>query len=114
MWVRGFNFASSYDCSIRFRNCSDSVGFFPLYSSVVGVNDPSSVNADTSLEDLGLDSLMGEEVKRTLERDFDTSLSMREIRKLTMSKLKGMSSSGITGEAKRIEQTRGLEKNSVL
>jgi hypothetical protein len=31
-----------------------------------------------------------------------------------MSKLKGMSSSGITGEAKRIEQTRGLEKNSVL
>jgi hypothetical protein len=24
----GFNFASSYDCSIRFRNCSDIVVFF--------------------------------------------------------------------------------------
>ena len=78
------------------------------------MKDPSTVNADTSLGDLGLDSLMGVEVKQTLERDFDTSLSMREIRKLTTSKLKGMSSSGITGEAKRIEQTRGLEKNSVL
>jgi fatty acid synthase len=34
------------------------------------VKDPSTVNADTSLGDLGLDSLMGVEVKQTLERDF--------------------------------------------
>jgi fatty acid synthase len=65
----------------------------------------------TSLGDLGLDSLMGVEVKQTLERDFDTSLSMREIRQLTLSKLKGLSSSGSTGEAASIKETRELEKN---
>lgn len=77
------------------------------------MKDPSTVNADTSLGDLGLDSLMGVEVKQTLERDFDTTLSMREIRQLTLSKLKGLSSSGSTGEVSIIKETREMEKNYV-
>ena len=46
------------------------------------------MNPDTTLADLGLDSLMGVEVKQTLERDYDLVLPMTEIRKLTFNKLR--------------------------
>ncbi|XP_021358822.1 fatty acid synthase-like [Mizuhopecten yessoensis] len=59
--------------------------------NILGVKDPSTLDSDTSLGDLGLDSLMGIEVKQTLERDFDLTLSMREIRQLNISKLKVIS-----------------------
>lgn len=47
-----------------------------------------------SLADLGLDSLMGVEVKQTLERDHDLSMSMREIRQLTITRLQDISGGG--------------------
>ncbi|KAM4525063.1 fatty acid synthase isoform 2-T2 [Odontesthes bonariensis] len=54
---------------------------------ILGVRDVSSLNADVSLADLGLDSLMGVEVRQTLERDYDIVMPMREIRQLTIKKL---------------------------
>ncbi|XP_050392804.2 fatty acid synthase [Patella vulgata] len=60
---------------------------------ILGVKDVSSINADSSLADLGLDSLMGVEVKQTLERDFEMSLSMREIRQLSITKLRDIGGS---------------------
>lgn len=64
-----------------------------------GVRDVSSLNADASLADLGLDSLMGVEVRQTLERDYDIVMAMREIRQLTINKLRELSSqpAGTTG-----------------
>ncbi|XP_077358210.1 fatty acid synthase isoform X2 [Festucalex cinctus] len=58
---------------------------------ILGVRDVSSLNADASLADLGLDSLMGVEVRQTLERDYDIVMAMREIRQLTISKLRELS-----------------------
>lgn len=71
--------------------------------SAVGVRDVSSLNADASLADLGLDSLMGVEVRQTLERDYDIVMAMREIRQLTINKLRELSSQqgGAEGEAQR-------------
>jgi fatty acid synthase len=57
-----------------------------------GVKDPSSINKDATLGELGLDSLMGVEVKQTLERDYDLTLPMQEIRSLTLDKLRNISS----------------------
>ena len=54
---------------------------------LVGVTDPTTINSDTTLGDLGLDSLMGVEVKQTLERDYDLTLTMKEVRHLTVNKL---------------------------
>ena len=56
--------------------------------------DVSSLNPDTTLADLGLDSLMGVEVKQTLERDHDLVLAMREIRQLTVNKLRNIAGGG--------------------
>ncbi|KAL8163353.1 UNVERIFIED_CONTAM: hypothetical protein K2H54_018774 [Gekko kuhli] len=59
---------------------------------ILGVRDVSSLNADTSLADLGLDSLMGVEVRQTLERDYDIVMAMRDVRLLTINKLRELSS----------------------
>ena len=53
-----------------------------------GLKDVNKVNGDTTLADLGLDSLMGTEIQQTLERDFDLVMSGRDIRLLTINKLK--------------------------
>lgn len=53
-----------------------------------GLTDASSLSSDVTLGDIGLDSLMGVEVKQTLERDFEICLSMKEIRGLTIKDLR--------------------------
>lgn len=63
-----------------------------------GVRDVSSLNAESTLADLGLDSLMGVEVRQTLERDYDIVMTMREIRLLTINKLHELSSKSRTAE----------------
>ncbi len=47
---------------------------------ILGVNDVSQLDANANLGDLGLDSLMGVEIKQALERDYDIVLSMKDIR----------------------------------
>ncbi|XP_029454886.1 fatty acid synthase [Rhinatrema bivittatum] len=58
---------------------------------ILGVRDVSCLNPDTTLADLGLDSLMGVEVRQTLERDYDIVMTMREVRQLTINKLRELS-----------------------
>lgn len=60
---------------------------------MAGIKDASSVNPDLTLGDLGLDSLMGVEIKQTLERDYDISMAAKEIRALTFAKLDQLSTS---------------------
>lgn len=52
----------------------------------------ATINLDSTLADLGLDSLMGVEVRQILERGHDLLLSMRDIRQLTFRKLQEFSS----------------------
>ncbi|XP_070596224.1 fatty acid synthase [Erythrolamprus reginae] len=73
---------------------------------ILGVRDVNSLNADTSLADLGLDSLMGVEVRQTLERDYDIVLSMRDVRLLTINKLREFSSKSGTQDVLS-QETKG-------
>ncbi|KAM6951887.1 fatty acid synthase [Aplochiton taeniatus] len=68
---------------------------------ILGVRDVSSLNADASLADLGLDSLMGVEVRQTLERDYDIVMAMRDIRQLTINKLRELSSKPVGTQESR-------------
>jgi fatty acid synthase len=58
-----------------------------------GIDEPSSVNPDASLGDLGIDSLMSAEVKNTLKRGFDIAMGTKEIRELTIYKLQSIANS---------------------
>lgn len=57
-----------------------------------GIRDMATVNLDSSLADLGLDSLMGVEVRQMLEREHDLVMSMRDVQQLTLRKLQELSS----------------------
>ncbi|XP_047400181.1 fatty acid synthase isoform X1 [Sciurus carolinensis] len=59
---------------------------------ILGIRDLAGVNLDSSLADLGLDSLMGVEVRQMLERERDLVLSLREVRQLTLRRLQALSS----------------------
>lgn len=64
---------------------------------ILGVRDVNSLNFDASLADLGLDSLMGVEIRQILERDYDVVMSMRDIRQLTISKLQEVTTNNSKG-----------------
>jgi len=79
---------------------------------ILGVSDVDQLDADASFGDLGLDSLMGVEIKQALERDYDIVLSMKDIRAMTVNKLREMAKSGggaaaaaIVKETKKPEKT---------
>ena len=85
------------------------VGLVESVAHILGVTDVSSLSHDATLGDLGLDSLMGVEVKQTLERDYNIAMNMREIRQLTMRKLDELSSSEDAGSSPSEDNT---EKSS--
>lgn len=58
----------------------------------------ATINPDSSLSDLGLDSLMGVEVRQMLEREHNLVLSTREIRQLTVRKLQEISAQAGTAD----------------
>ncbi|XP_039309372.1 fatty acid synthase-like [Solenopsis invicta] len=60
--------------------------------NVLGIKDVISINPNITLTDLGMDSLMGTEIKQTLEENYDIVLSAQEIRALTVTKLRELSS----------------------
>lgn len=79
-----------------------------LCPSSSGVRDVSSLNTDASLADLGLDSLMGVEVRQTLERDYDIVMSMREIRHLTIKNLQELEK-GTSGGSEGMRKSRNVK-----
>lgn len=90
---------------------SDKVGLVDAIANILGIKDANSVNADISLADLGMDSLMGTEIKQILERNYDIVLSPHDIRVLTIGKLRDMSS-GTGGAVKEQESSAVARKNS--
>ncbi|OQR66937.1 fatty acid synthase-like [Tropilaelaps mercedesae] len=66
---------------------------------ILGVKDVSKLNPNTTLGELGMDSLMGVEVKQLLERELDLTLPMQEIRGLNLNKVKELQTAGGDTEA---------------
>lgn len=72
------------------RSDGKKVNLVEAIANVLGIKDVSSLNPDISLGELGMDSLMGVEIKQTLERDYDLVMSMNEIRQLSVKKLQAI------------------------
>lgn len=49
-------------------------------AQIMGVQDPAAIDSNAQFGDLGLDSLMGVEIKQALERNYALNLSAKEIR----------------------------------
>ncbi|XP_053612449.1 fatty acid synthase-like [Plodia interpunctella] len=59
-------------------------------ANILGIKHPNKTSDSASLAELGMDSLMGAEIKQTLERSYDLVLGVQEIRSLTFSKLRAL------------------------
>ncbi|OXU25389.1 hypothetical protein TSAR_001850 [Trichomalopsis sarcophagae] len=59
--------------------------------NIMGLKDLKGVSLNTSLAELGMDSMMSVEIKQTLEREFEIFLSAQDIRGLNFTKLQEMS-----------------------
>ncbi|XP_025018650.1 fatty acid synthase-like [Tetranychus urticae] len=57
---------------------------------ILGVKDPSKLDPESTLSDLGLDSLMAVEIKQGLERDYNLVLSTQEIRNIKIKDIPGI------------------------
>lgn len=70
---------------------SDSKNAIQVVANILGLQNAQNLSNQTTLAELGLDSLMAVEVKQTLEREFAAILSLQEIRDLTFGKLADLS-----------------------
>ena len=90
-----------------------------VVSNIMGASDPSKLDHNTTLGDLGLDSLMGVEVKQALDRA-EIRLSSKDIRNLTLKKIhelqcgeQGEPAAPAPKEAKKDEQSCIVELKRV-
>ncbi|XP_046403851.1 fatty acid synthase-like [Ischnura elegans] len=70
------------------------VSLVDAVANILGIKDASTVSATATLADLGMDSIMGAEIKQTLERTYDHVLSAQEIRAMTFGQLRALESGG--------------------
>lgn len=80
---------------VRYEANAKKQGLLYVVAHILGIKDPASLSPSVTLTDLGLDSLMGVEVKQALERDYDLILSMQEIRALNVNQLQEISGGNI-------------------
>lgn len=73
---------------------TNQVSLTDAIGNILGVKDIKTIQPSVTLADLGMDSIMGAEIKQTLERNYDMVLSAQEIRALTFGKLQELSSGG--------------------
>lgn len=83
----------------KFKLDDDKVDLLTTVANILGIKDANSINPNITLADLGMDSLMGTEIKQSLERNYDIMLSPQDIRVLSFAKLREFTSG--SGEIKK-------------
>ncbi|XP_050076401.1 fatty acid synthase-like [Anopheles maculipalpis] len=67
--------------------------------NIMNIRDMKSVSVESTLADIGMDSLMAVEIRQVLERDFDIILTPQDLRTLTFSKLQKLADAKAENEA---------------
>ena len=80
----------------RKADAAGGVSLVGSIANILGLKDIKNINDSATLADLGMDSLMGAEIKQTLERNFDMVMTAAEIRNLTFGKIKEFEAGGET------------------
>lgn len=92
----------------RKTDTTGGMSLISCISNILGLKDTKNISDSSTLADLGMDSLMGAEIKQTLERNFDMVLSAQEIRQLTFGAIKAMEE-GSTEETTQEATTESQE-----
>ncbi|XP_058453845.1 fatty acid synthase-like [Malaya genurostris] len=69
------------------RSGAGSKNIIEAVMNIMSIRELKSISMESTLADVGMDSLMAVEIRQVLERDFELVLSPQELRTLTLSKL---------------------------
>ena len=87
---------SSYVLAEKVQKTSDassSVSLIETIANILGISDASTMSSESTLADLGLDSLGSVEIKQLLEQKYSLSLAnSKEIQQLTIKRLREIDS----------------------
>ncbi|XP_012058645.1 PREDICTED: fatty acid synthase-like, partial [Atta cephalotes] len=83
-------------------------------ANILNISDIKVVSPNSSLAELGMDSMMAVEIKQTLEREFDIFITAQDTRNLTFAKLIKMSVASISEDDANDEKKINLEKSDVI
>ncbi|XP_019551217.3 fatty acid synthase-like [Aedes albopictus] len=77
--------------------------------NIMNIRDLKSISMESTLADIGMDSLMAVEIKQVLERDFDMVLSPQDLRTLSFAKLLKMDEEKKqAAKDKELQQSEGM------
>lgn len=80
---------------------TSSVSLIQTIANILGISDPSTMSPDSTLADLGLDSLGSVEIKQLLEQKYSVSLAnSKEIQQLTIKRLREIDTGSTSEETK--------------
>lgn len=77
-------------CSITLSNFGGSDGnkdFIGMLMELLNIEDRKSISMSSTFSQLGIDSLGGVELQQMMEREFDVSLTLNELRTMTIAEL---------------------------
>ena len=89
----------------KFEACGKT-SLIKAIAHILGVKDYENLEPNLTLGELGMDSLMGVEVKQAVERDYNVILAMQDVRKLTIGKILEIGA----GKAKRLSEEEAQGK----
>ncbi|KAG5883957.1 hypothetical protein JTB14_031782 [Gonioctena quinquepunctata] len=69
------------------KNSSIGESLTSCVMGIIGISDVKSVSTQSTLAELGMDSMNGVEIRQVLEREFGVFLSVKELRTLTIARL---------------------------
>ncbi|XP_046416456.1 fatty acid synthase-like isoform X1 [Neodiprion fabricii] len=81
---------SSMVVADKATHCHGAGNIIETVLNIMGLKDLKNISMHTPLSELGMDSMTAVEIKQTLERDFDVTLTTSDIRVLNFHKLQNM------------------------
>ncbi|XP_071649697.1 fatty acid synthase-like isoform X2 [Temnothorax longispinosus] len=87
-----------------------SMNIFETVAHIMGLKNINAIPPNIPLAEMGMDSMMAVEIKQTLEREFDISLTAQDIRTLNFVKLRKMT---ITTERGKIHDTNEIDPSNL-
>ncbi|KAG8225765.1 hypothetical protein J437_LFUL005724, partial [Ladona fulva] len=75
------------------RGSRSNSGVVDTVAEILGFRDLKTVSPNSTLAELGMDSMMAVEIKQTLEREFELFLTPQDVRSLSFARLAELSSS---------------------
>ena len=87
-------------------SAASSASLIDTIANILGISDASTMSSESTLADLGLDSLGSVEVKQLLEQKYSVSLAnSKEIQQMTVKRLREIDSSTATSSATKVQST---------